>query len=252
MEERYSTNELELAAIVWALEHFKYYLYGNKFILQTDHQALLSALKNNLGNKTYQSRLSRWVDRLLPFNLNIDHIPGEKMGFADYLSRNPSGKPSSESEDDQKFVINTIHEIKHIFKPSEIVKPTCNHSQLAERKQLEHNDVTHAKENTLIEQHAFCLNTAKNKSLITEQNSNSHNNTKLIAITTRNHPNRNTFDIKIKKRKRAPNKKLLQMDIQHSPVTNLSPNKQLRDNSTQTDLESNKGKGNYPNSKRKT
>ena len=45
LEERYSTNELQLLAIVWALEHFKYYLYGNKFTLQTDHQALLSALK---------------------------------------------------------------------------------------------------------------------------------------------------------------------------------------------------------------
>ena len=50
-------------AIVWALEHSKYYLFGNKFILQTDHQALLSALKNNRGSKIYQSRLSRWVDQ---------------------------------------------------------------------------------------------------------------------------------------------------------------------------------------------
>ena len=47
LEERYSTNELELPANFWALEHSKCYLYGNKFILQTDHQALLSALKNN-------------------------------------------------------------------------------------------------------------------------------------------------------------------------------------------------------------
>ena len=57
LEERFSTNEL--LAIVWALEHFKYYLYGNKFTLQMDHQALLSALKNNRGNETYQRRLSR-------------------------------------------------------------------------------------------------------------------------------------------------------------------------------------------------
>ena len=34
-----SANELELLAIVRALEHFKYYLYGNKFTLQTDHQS---------------------------------------------------------------------------------------------------------------------------------------------------------------------------------------------------------------------
>ena len=80
LEERYSTNELELLTIAWALEHFKYYLYGNKFTLHTDHQALLSALKNNRGNKKYQSRLSRWVDRLLTFNFTIEHIPGNKHG----------------------------------------------------------------------------------------------------------------------------------------------------------------------------
>ena len=67
-EQRYSINELELLAVVWSLEHFKYYLFGSHFTLQTHHQALLSALKNNRGNKLYQSRLTRWVDRLLPFH----------------------------------------------------------------------------------------------------------------------------------------------------------------------------------------
>ena len=64
VEQRYSTNELELLAVVWSLEHFKHYLQGSEFTLQTDHQALLTALKENRGNKTYQSRLTRWVDRL--------------------------------------------------------------------------------------------------------------------------------------------------------------------------------------------
>ena len=36
------------------------------------------------------------------------------------------------------------------------------------------------------------------------------------------------------------------MESQKSPTTNLSPNKELRDNSTQTDAESNKGKGITP------
>ena len=58
-ESRYSTNELELLAVVWAVEHFKHYLYGQEFKLLTDHQALLSALKENKGNNTYQSRLTR-------------------------------------------------------------------------------------------------------------------------------------------------------------------------------------------------
>ena len=50
LEQRYSTNELELMAVVWSLEHFKYYLYCSQFNLQTDYQALLSALKENRGN----------------------------------------------------------------------------------------------------------------------------------------------------------------------------------------------------------
>ena len=71
-EERYSTNELELFGVVWCLEHFKYYLYGSQFTLQTDHQALLSSLKEYRGNKPYQSRLTRWVDCLLPFHFTVE------------------------------------------------------------------------------------------------------------------------------------------------------------------------------------
>ena len=92
LEERFGTNELELLAVVWSLEHFKYYLYGSQFILQTDHQALLTALKENRGNKTYQSRLTRWVDHLLAFHFTVEHIPGKNICFANYLSRNPTGK----------------------------------------------------------------------------------------------------------------------------------------------------------------
>ena len=44
VEQRYSTNELELLAVVCSLEHFKLYLQGSEFILQTDHQGLLTAL----------------------------------------------------------------------------------------------------------------------------------------------------------------------------------------------------------------
>ena len=42
-ESKYSVNELELVAAVWATEHFKYYLHGRRFILITDHQALISS-----------------------------------------------------------------------------------------------------------------------------------------------------------------------------------------------------------------
>ena len=82
-EVKYSTSELELLAVVWSTYHYRYYLYGNRFKLITDHKALLSALRNNRANKTYQSRLVRWVDKLLPFDFEVEHLAGSEMGMTD-------------------------------------------------------------------------------------------------------------------------------------------------------------------------
>ena len=80
-EERYSINELELLGVVWSVEYFKYYLFGKSFTIITDHRALLLIMKEHRSNKSYNSRLTRWIDRLLPFDFNIEHIPGEKWGW---------------------------------------------------------------------------------------------------------------------------------------------------------------------------
>ena len=92
VEDRYSINELEFLGVVWSVEHFKYYLYGKPFTVITDHRALLSIMRENRSNKSYNSRLTRWVDRLLPFVFSIDHLPGSKMGLVDYISRDPQQK----------------------------------------------------------------------------------------------------------------------------------------------------------------
>ena len=70
-EERYSVNEHELLGVVWSTEYFKNYLYGKHFKVITDHRALLSIMKENRSNKSYSIRLTRWVDRLLPFQLDL-------------------------------------------------------------------------------------------------------------------------------------------------------------------------------------
>ena len=92
-ESRYSTNELELLAVVWSIEHFRNYLFGRQFVVRTDHRALLSALKSKCGNKTTFSRLARWVNRLLPYNFTLVHIPGKHMAWADYLNVSQPAKP---------------------------------------------------------------------------------------------------------------------------------------------------------------
>ena len=52
-EMKYSINESELLTIVWAIEHFKHYLYGVQFNVVPDHKALMSLLKPNRGNETF-------------------------------------------------------------------------------------------------------------------------------------------------------------------------------------------------------
>ena len=108
LEEKYSVNELELLGNVWAIEHFKYYLYGKHFTVITDHQALISALNASERSKTSQSRLTRWIDRLIPFHFDIKHLAGSKMGLIDYMSRNPVELPLAPSEYDEAFVVETI------------------------------------------------------------------------------------------------------------------------------------------------
>ena len=107
-EKKYSTNELELLEIVWSCEHFRNYLLGNHFVVLTDHKAIISALKTNRGNKTHQSRLTRWADRLLPFDFDIFHISGCKLGIVDYLSRFPMFEAPRPSSFDEQYVVKCI------------------------------------------------------------------------------------------------------------------------------------------------
>ena len=116
VEDRYSINELELLGVVCSIEHFKYYLYGKPFTVITDHRALLSIMRENRANKSYNSRLTRWVDRLLPFDFTIDHLPGSKMGLVDYISRDPQQKAVNISADDKQFTIAKLNVIKRSAK----------------------------------------------------------------------------------------------------------------------------------------
>ena len=88
-EKKYAINELELLAVVWDLEHFRLHIYGKPIELLTDHQALEPLIKRNRSNKTYSARLTRWLDRLAHFDINIKHIVGKHLALADSLSRNP-------------------------------------------------------------------------------------------------------------------------------------------------------------------
>ena len=70
-EKKYAINELELLGALWGLEYFRYFVYGKKVNLLTDHQALQPLLRKNRAHKQYSARLTRWLDRLSHFDVNV-------------------------------------------------------------------------------------------------------------------------------------------------------------------------------------
>ncbi len=85
-ERNYSATEREAWACIWASEHWHFYLYGRKYILHTDHQALrMLFMAPGKGHRPL--RLHRWADRLLQYGPDIQYCSGERIAMADYLSR---------------------------------------------------------------------------------------------------------------------------------------------------------------------
>ena len=74
----------------------------------TGHRDLLSILKENRSNKSYNSRLARWIDRLLPFQFDIEPLLRAEMGLLDYISRDPNQKAKKVSAYDvTQFIAST-------------------------------------------------------------------------------------------------------------------------------------------------
>ena len=57
------------------------------------------------------SRLTRRIDRIIPFDFVIEHMPGAKIGLADYLSRHPVGDATRISLYDNTFTVVKLQSI---------------------------------------------------------------------------------------------------------------------------------------------
>ena len=119
-EKKYAINELELFGALWGLEHFRYYVYGKRVSLLTDHQAVQPLLKKNRAHKQYSARLTCWLDRLSHCDVNIQYTAGKNIPPTDYLSRHPivpteiaelenKADGPNEAEADKDFVVNQIY-----------------------------------------------------------------------------------------------------------------------------------------------
>lgn len=82
-EINYPVIEKELLSIVWAIKHFRPYLYGRRFRILTDHRPLVYLF----GMKDPSSRLIKFRLALEEYDFYIEYIKGSLNGPADALSR---------------------------------------------------------------------------------------------------------------------------------------------------------------------
>ena len=93
-EKNYSVTELEALGVIWAVKHFRHYLYGHRCTIVTDHQAL----KSILNTPQPSGKLAQWGLILQELNVEIVYRAGKKNANADALSRNPVHEPTTNDE----------------------------------------------------------------------------------------------------------------------------------------------------------
>ncbi|GJW78244.1 putative reverse transcriptase domain-containing protein [Tanacetum coccineum] len=88
-EKKYTTHDLELGLVVFALRIWRHYLYGIKCTVFTDHKSL----QQILDQKELNLRQRRWLETLSDYECEIRYHPGKVNVIVDALSQNVREKP---------------------------------------------------------------------------------------------------------------------------------------------------------------
>ena len=94
-ESRYAMIEIELLAVVWAVEKCRLYLEGlRNFEIVTDHRPLVPILNRHSLNEIENPRLQRLRMRLLMYQYTASWCPGKSHCAPDALFRSPVCDPA--------------------------------------------------------------------------------------------------------------------------------------------------------------
>ncbi|GJX74168.1 putative reverse transcriptase domain-containing protein [Tanacetum coccineum] len=72
-EKNYTTHDLELGAVVFALKTWRHYLYGTKSVIYTDHESL----QHIFDQKELNMRQRRWIKLFSDYECEIRYHPAQ-------------------------------------------------------------------------------------------------------------------------------------------------------------------------------
>lgn len=102
-ERNYGQLDREAVAIIFSIQKFYRYLYGQSFTLITDNRPLTRIFQHDAKLPAITSaRLLRYATFLSSFNYKIEHCKAKDHGNANYLSRVPLEiNPAIQDEDEE-------------------------------------------------------------------------------------------------------------------------------------------------------
>ncbi|GJX68959.1 putative reverse transcriptase domain-containing protein [Tanacetum coccineum] len=80
-KKNYTTHDLELGAVVFALKTWRHYLYGTKSVIYTDHKSF----QHIFDQKELNMRQRRWIKLFSDYEFEIRYHPGKANVVADAL-----------------------------------------------------------------------------------------------------------------------------------------------------------------------
>ena len=121
-QRNYHITDKELLAIVWAIDEFKHYVSGQKFLIETDHNALIYL------HKMQSPRHMRWRLKFEEYDYELKYIRGKANVVADVLSR-AIPKPETDEKMDEVLVatraMRRLNELKNREKIGEAADITA-------------------------------------------------------------------------------------------------------------------------------
>nr|GEY43469.1 putative reverse transcriptase domain-containing protein [Tanacetum cinerariifolium] len=88
-KKNYTTHDLELGAVVFALKIWRHYLYGMNIVIYTDHKSL----QHIFNQKELNIHQRRWIELFSDHDCEIRYHPGKANIVVDALSRKERFKP---------------------------------------------------------------------------------------------------------------------------------------------------------------
>ncbi|GJS36474.1 putative reverse transcriptase domain-containing protein [Tanacetum coccineum] len=88
-EKNYTTHDLKLGAVVFALKTWRHYLYGTKSVIYINHKSL----QHIFNQKDLNMHQRRWIELFSDYECEIRYHPGKANMVADALSRKERVKP---------------------------------------------------------------------------------------------------------------------------------------------------------------